>query len=563
MDCDGKSRVPTYVDSVQLVYHLHLETGGGLSEWADVKTLIKYISDYGNLRIVSEHLKCNEKAAGLRATGNSLFRERKFEEAIFCYNESISFAITGTDQVGIGYGNRSAACYEQGEYEMALFNIEMAKKHNYPDRLMPKLVAREGNCKQWIADGHSKGTVPCPRMNFNVDINPKIPFLAKGIAMNYEPRFGRGMIAEKDFNAGDVILNEKLELCGIDFNVTFQACNQCSARLYHILIPCPKCPFFMYCSEECLELNWKLFHRFECDVATKLCSVSRISDMITPRMFFYGLSQFGDDLQAMMQYCEKGVSAKFNPLELDYTSHNRLDAFKALHNTKPHYDAEVEMIANNTASAYYVVFLMNPIVKSIIRTEPHRRFFLRSLHAYSKVTASMATTTGSRSGLVATMRPVGNIFNHSCDPHAKTISDAGRVKMIMLRPVRQGEQIFTAYGSTWYDPYQVPFPFKCSCIVCDKGQAGREWHSLKERKLPPNAYKDIQLMKQIVNDTGINIATKLNAVQQLIKRYARYHPQREDIGFLLKFYSNFLCIAVQDEHLALVRAKLQSAFVEH
>ncbi|XP_039445992.1 uncharacterized protein LOC120425511 [Culex pipiens pallens] len=558
MDLDGEFQVPPIVASVQLIYHLNLEIGGGLNERADVNALIQFITDYGKLRIVAEHLKCNVKAAKRRAVGNSMFRDGLFVNAMFAYNESICLALPGSDQLGIGYANRSAACFALGEYEMALFNIQMARKHNYPDKLMAKLLERERNCKQRIADGRSKGTVPCPRMGFNVDINPRIPFLAKGIAMGYDPRFGRGLVAEKDFNAGDIILDEKLELCGIDYNVTFQTCNQCSSRRYHVLIPCPKCPFFMFCSEECRELNWKLFHRFECDVATKLCSVSRVSDMIAPRLFFYGLSQFGDDVQAMMEYCEKAINGKFNPLDLDYTIPCRLDVFKAVHNTITRYDSVVEMIANNTAATYSVVFLMNPLVKSIIRTEPHRRFFIRSIQTYSKVAAALATNSGISKGVITTIRPVGNLFNHSCDPHAMTISDGGRVKMVMLRPARQGEQIFISYGPTWYKPCPLSLMFKCCCIVCDKGKAGREWHSLMDRKLPQNARKDVQLMKQILGDSGVNVASKMNAVQQLIKRYADYHPQREDIGYLLKLYGEFLCFIVQDEHLALMRAMLMA-----
>ncbi|EDS26200.1 conserved hypothetical protein [Culex quinquefasciatus] len=47
--------------------------------------------------------------------------------------------------------------------------------------LAQKLRVMELNCKQQIAAGRSKGTVPSPRMDINVDTNPKIPFLAKGI----------------------------------------------------------------------------------------------------------------------------------------------------------------------------------------------------------------------------------------------------------------------------------------------------------------------------------------------------------------------------------------------
>ncbi|EDS31657.1 conserved hypothetical protein [Culex quinquefasciatus] len=75
MDLDGEFQVPPIVASVQLIYHLNLEIGGGLNERADVNALIQFITDYGKLRIVAEHLKCNVKAAKRRAVGNSMFRD--------------------------------------------------------------------------------------------------------------------------------------------------------------------------------------------------------------------------------------------------------------------------------------------------------------------------------------------------------------------------------------------------------------------------------------------------------------------------------------------------------
>lgn len=525
---------------------------------SDVKTLVKYISGHSAFFNAPALPKMNEKADRMRTLGNGHYLEEHYQKALYCYNHSIAFAETGTDRLGMGYANRSAICFQLGEYEMALFNIDLAKKNNYPEKLMPKLLQRERNCKQKIADGHAIKAVPCPRVSLNVEVNPKIPFLAKGIKMKYDPKFGRGLVAEKDFNPGDVISDEKLELCGIDYNLSFQACSQCSARLVCILIPCPKCPFFMYCSEECLEMNWKLYHRFECAVASNLCSVSRSVDMLTPRLFFYGLSSFGDNLKAMMEYCERPIVTESNPLELDYTNENRLEVFKALHNTKPRCNLEQVKYANNTAAAYYVAFLSNPVVKAIIRTERQRQFFLRSLVFYGKVEQYLSTESGFGGEMVACIRSTGSLINHSCDPQAVTLSQAGRIKLVMLRPVRKGEQIFTSYGPTWYSTIiHGPLPFKCLCIVCDcHEKASREWHRLTERDyLPQSARKDLEVLYPVKD-------TKLIAMQQFIKRYAHYHPQSTDLRKLLNEYFYLLHITAIDENLALLRAKLWAPFVE-
>ncbi|EDS26678.1 conserved hypothetical protein [Culex quinquefasciatus] len=141
---------------------------------------------------------------------------------------------TGIGRAGGVYGLievRSAVYFEQGDYEFALYNIDLAKKHDYPEKIMPKL----------------RGTVPSPRMDINVDTNPKIPFLAKGKKVDHR----RILVAEKDFNPGDVIMDAEPLLTAIDFNLCYENCSHCGVKFSNSLIPCPGSVFFMYCGEEC------------------------------------------------------------------------------------------------------------------------------------------------------------------------------------------------------------------------------------------------------------------------------------------------------------------------
>uniref|UniRef100_A0A8D8N503 SET and MYND domain-containing protein 4 n=1 Tax=Culex pipiens TaxID=7175 RepID=A0A8D8N503_CULPI len=535
---------------------------GELHRDSDLQDFLKSINETVRTMNISEIRKSDDSAAKLRIAGNQLYRERKYDEALVCYNESICYAEPNSGQLGMGYANRSAVYYEQGEFEFALYNIDLAKRNNYPEKLMPKLLARELNCKQQIVLGQSKGTVPRPMMSINVDTHPRIPFLADGIGMNYYPRCGRGLAAEKDFNPGDVILDEKIELCGIDFDLSCHNCNHCSARFNYSLIPCPTCPIFMYCSQECLEQNWKFYHRFECGVATKLSSASFVTLMVTPRLFFYGLSQFGDDLQAMMEYCEPEVTEPSNPLDLDYTNLNRLEVYKALYTNHPFSDPEIEYVMKYVACVYYVVFLENPAVSSIIRTAAQQRFFLLSLLQHARLSCSLlADTSDSQSRSLGTISPVYSICNHSCDPNAATFIDSGRSKVIILRPVHKGEQIVTSYGPTWWHPRPGHIlGFRCSCIACN---ADQKWRSMIERRFSPKVNKNLQTLHDVMARNDFSVANKLNALQQFVKRYAdRYHPQK-DLGMILSSYRLLLDFAVRNENVALERARLQAAYADH
>uniref|UniRef100_A0A1Q3EXH6 SET domain-containing protein n=1 Tax=Culex tarsalis TaxID=7177 RepID=A0A1Q3EXH6_CULTA len=556
---------PPTVTRLQNDFCDHLQRGRNvLDPSLKQKEVLQLVISNGQLGSIQELGKSNATATTLRNTANRFYRERNFEDALTCYNESICYAEPDSDQLAMGYANRSAVYYEQGEYEFALYNIDLAKRNNYPEKLMPKLLAREDSCKQQIAAGHSKGTVPCPRMDINLDTSPTIPFMADEIGMKCDPKFGRGLYAERDFNPGDIILNEKIKLCGLDYYFTYQCCNQCGTKFNYSLIPCPTCPFFMFCSQECLELNWKLYHRFECSVATKLCSVSGISDMLLPRLFLYGLSQFEDDLQTMMAFCEPEVIDASNPLTLNLTNCNRLEVFKALHNTVPHIDVYMEDVVKSTAASYYAVFLMNPTVSSIFRTGDHRRFFLRSLLKNTRVAFALLTSSANAEGhTINVIRPIGSLLNHSCDPNAIVSIDSGRAKVILLRPVRKGEQIFTTNGPAWWlAEVSRELHFKCQCVACDLGPGGREWRKLMDRQFPPNALQDFRTLQAIINREETRIAAMLIAIQQFIKRYAHLHPQKKTFGSVLKLYNFFLCKADRDGNMAMNRTMLQAKFVE-
>lgn len=258
--------------------------------------------------------------------------------------------------------------FEEGEYEFALANIALARKHNYPDNLEGKLLAREKNCWDKLDGGQSKGT--CPRMVINVNVNPKIPFIADGITMKlYDNELGRGLIATKDFKAGTVILDEKAPLATTTLETQYSHCGHCIKEINRNLIPCPGCVSILYCSEECLQENYRFTHRFECVIADKLRNVMEHSNIIGPKQFFYGLTVFGDDLQAMMDFCN-GESAKGvgDPFTLDFRKQDLLEQFQVLQKAGVHHLTEVDYTYRMSAAAFHVVYLMNPLVQRLVKS---------------------------------------------------------------------------------------------------------------------------------------------------------------------------------------------------
>ncbi|KAL9694357.1 hypothetical protein quinque_013642 [Culex quinquefasciatus] len=317
---------------------------------------LDFMDQRRDLLLVPEQGKCDADAARFRNTGNRLYLDGKYGEAlVWCFAEKES------DQMATGYGNRSAV--------------------------------RAG-----------RGTVPSPRMDINVDTNPKIPFLDKGKKVDHR----RILVAEKDINPVDA---EPL-LTAIDFNLCYENCSHCGVKFSNSLIPCPDCVFFMYCGEECRQKSWKLWHQFECPVATELRNFSNFNLLSTPQL---------------------------NRFELDYSNQDRRELFRILHNTEACRDPIGELngyLEGKLISyGYFLVFQANPLMATV--TTGCRNITIQTLNKLARLAITLLSNNRDYLGrIISCIIPAIPTNIHTCDPHAH---ESGRKKKVLLRPVPAGK----------------------------------------------------------------------------------------------------------------------------
>uniref|UniRef100_A0A8D8B1K6 SET and MYND domain-containing protein 4 n=1 Tax=Culex pipiens TaxID=7175 RepID=A0A8D8B1K6_CULPI len=542
---DGEFAMMTY-------YHEFLTETAGLNKQYDLYSMWQYVMANGPRIDISEGFKSNSKAVAIRQEGNRFFKDHSWSNAIEKYNESICWAETGSEEVGIGFANRSAVCYEEKSYELCLLNIMLARKHNYPDRLSAKLAAREQNCKQQIADGNSKGTVPSPMFPVNVEVNPKIPFMANGLRMAELPTYGRAMIAERSFEPGDVILNEKSLLTVGDARYLHLNCNLCTEWKPYNLIPCPDCVWVMYCSEECRQQDQRTVHRFECVITAKLKHLNSWMVDMGPKLFFYGLTLFGDNVDEMKQFCDSNKRTGSNPMDVDYSSGNDpLEVFKNLQRVKytkvkDSFDKRLMFLA----SVFYTVYMQSPLVRSLITTHQHKRFMLQCFNDYMQL--AMQANLFCWDLITGPLFPIASIINHSCDPNVVTAARLSYIKLIVLKPIAKGEQIFISYGPVWYqnkddrkqEQTMSLFRFQCGCVACNPTRLKRWLRSQSE--LDEQGKRDSNAINLLLNNDAVPLATKTNLLQQFVKRNAYTHPN-EAFCSGLQVYTAVLYHALMEE----------------
>lgn len=519
---------------------------------ADIALYRDFVARHDQLISAPEVAKDDGMAIRCRQAGNRAFSCLQFEPALGQYNRSICFAEPGSEQLGLGFGCRSALYFELGEYEFALYNIELAKRHNYPEKLLPKLLAREANCKERIDEGHSKGAVPVSKLDINVDANRCIPILANGIDMTQYEDMGRGLVAVHDFNAGDLILNEKIELCFGSFERSYSNCAHCGAEFRSSLIPCPGCVAFMYCGKKCRNEDFRTVHRFECAVATKLSNVTYANMLITARLFFHGLTTFKDNITEYLNYCWSYAAIGSKPFDLDFPNPDPLDAYKVLHHATPNRNRTMEHLLKLSVAAFQLVFLKNPLVASMFYTAAHRNAMLRCLLLHGRVCSSLALNQeDDRGGWLGALSPIATLVNHSCDPNAAAFVDSGTIKIAVLRPIQRGDQISIAYPPVWWNAHDgSEQAFLCKCAVC--GPDGAQWHEAHQQMSPISPEAKRELSEKI--EEQIPLCEKFQHMVQILARDG-HHPG-EMFGEVVKRYHDLLAEEVRQRSEQSDRARL-------
>ena len=121
------------------------ETSGAGALYVDLfashrtdKETEELIDEFAKANKMKRH-KDNRISMMHRQRGNDLFRIKNWSEAMSWYNKSLCFAESESENVPIMYLNRSWCFFHLQMYDEALIDLELSKKANLPENLMPKL----------------------------------------------------------------------------------------------------------------------------------------------------------------------------------------------------------------------------------------------------------------------------------------------------------------------------------------------------------------------------------------------------------------------------------------
>ncbi|KAL7294899.1 hypothetical protein TKK_0011822 [Trichogramma kaykai] len=263
--------------------------------------------------VLSSEQKGDEKSSKSskewRQKGNELYTKSSHEapvhkEIFINYTKSILFAPNDSEELALGYGNRSAFLLHIEKYQDCINDVDKALKITSSKSMKVKLLCRKAECLKHLKVSEFQNALNEAKSVLNDDdleakrnldkvierinniqikdekkeendnndvaMNKEIESnVLDSVTIRYNNKYGRHLTANKDYNPGDIIYIEKMYSTVLDVTKRFTNCAYCLKRSWSG-IPCENCCWTMYCSEDCKEKSLVEHHDIECSLIPQI-----------------------------------------------------------------------------------------------------------------------------------------------------------------------------------------------------------------------------------------------------------------------------------------------------
>lgn len=409
---------------------------------------------------VPQQQKNNKTSEKFRLFGNTLFSSKKWFDALECYNRSICYATKNSEQLGIGYANRSAVYLELKEYTLCMENISFAKSAGLPDRLMNKLHKREVQCSSLMEteNGNGKAAINQPgkeEPKLSRKAHTQVPYIVDCLEMKTNIKDGRNIITNEDLKPGEIVAIEDSFVHGTYEDFNYRRCTYCMKDNMLSLIPCDVCTNTMFCAECSKREREDIedFHRYECPITDFLASFQRTRFVLRLVLRALFSCSGAEDLIGLMQHSTEHTIFSFDQLKPLTPKQQYLQVHSLQTNEEK--QSEMDLVFRSMYSMLlYGQLLEHTSIKEILSLSESEgaRVALADIINHSfmiipqngHIVASFDETgSGDIGGAVY---PFASLLNHSCSPNVFRISAGTKQIIVVLRNIKKGEQLLDCYS---------------------------------------------------------------------------------------------------------------------
>lgn len=256
----------------------------------------------------------------------------------------------------------------------------------------------------------------------------------------------------------------------------------------------------MFCSEDCKAKAFNSFHKYECPVV-EIISMLTTTLQMALRTFFTTLSIFGESLDNLQKYLLEHP----NPCTVfDFESDDKLEhKFLAINSLIASEETKVE------SEILKEIFQNSPTLKGMwmshgdfianfvkhqtqIGTLNYHEIYIWSLKKGRLQDSDVDQFNGSlayQRGTIAAGNgsyPFCSLLNHHCAPNISRIFVNDKIALVVLRPIKKGEQLFDNYRYNFTNVSKEErqsellkqYRFKCNCDACNN-----DWPILSTLKI--------------------------------------------------------------------------------
>lgn len=410
-----------------------------------------------------------------RNRGNEFFQKSEDFKAWQYYNLALLHAPLKSDQYPLALANRSAVFFSMEKFNECIKDIQTIFSMKYPGRLKEKLLKRQSLCEEALSsldlnpdipksyDRKKKEYVTMQHAN-----DPRYPCASSKLKVVNNDEMGRHVIAKEDINVGEVLVQEEPYTVLLQKSQYLFSCSYCLSRDLNLL-PCQKCCFVMYCSEDCHKKALKAYHEIECPLMPMLINMEFTKlELLALRTAIRARTDHTDWASLFRTIEEAEANAN-----TEYRGHIKLNGKWIFDST--HYTSIHTLASNIEKRSMSDIFQKAVTAAVFLKVLSEKTDFMKCendeelenirrcvagillLHVMTSPTnmhglsSNMETKHGNYEdeiSIASGSYAYHSLFNHSCCPNVVRFSSlgSGKITLFALRPIKKGQQLFDNYG---------------------------------------------------------------------------------------------------------------------
>lgn len=493
-------------------------------------------------------IKNDDESLNKRMDGNKHFGRGRWVDALECYNDSLSLAKPGSENLSLAYANRAACFLKMQQYDECLGDIELAKRTGYPDGLMDKINKRKIDCLKLMESADSRSGIRGSKLSLEAD--EMFPCMARALEIQRNDDGEYLVVARENIDIGETVVVEKVFHTFL-LQLKAQKCNIC-LKSYTNLIPCDRCSAAMFCSHEC---RTRLLHRHECGLVyaeDHNIDGSILNDargILMACDMFASADELMDFVQQTIQSDPKALPGTFADDKSQYRAFLMLPINEEMLNSK-----------QLTFIIFHVYNLLQkvPKIESMFKTTKDRRFLMHLIGQHVQIVQNNTVKgcfTSAFGQMIDWYNHIGLIekyFQHSCAPNVVTCERDGHRVFITVRPIKKGDQLTFSLFSFLLDSkeerHKILWERKkmiCRCIRCQGVTASPKQ---RQQLASDSNYQHIGLdfSPAVLNESS-KLQAMIDKCATFLKKYDDI-PWCDEIGTVVQTYIHMI---LRQKHLTL------------